>query len=218
MRATTTTLVGLTLIAAALSACGSSEKITTPTVAEAAVATTPEAPVDSEAPAPTPAPVVTSAVEVTAATVDTAVPVDTLVVSETVVTADTILPEDAPGNGTPFCTAVAEMDAASDAVSVAFEAATPPEELSALFATYTDKLDALLATTPDEIKADMSGLNDAFDEFGTILGAAEWDLEAMFTDPANEEFITKMDSAEFEVVGNNVDAFTNAECGIKVGD
>ena len=50
------------------------------------------------------------------------------------------------------------------------------------------------------------------------LAAADYDLEAMGQDPANEALAAELQSAEFNAASDRVDAYAEEHCGIILGD
>ncbi len=221
MRATRALVVGLTLIAAAVSGCGDSEKISTPAVAE--TATFPEnssvvtqAPVVIEAPV-TEVPV--TEVPVTEAPVVTQAPVITEVPLGAVTDSTGPRVATGPGAGTPFCDSVEALDAATAVIDPIFNADVPnPADVEAAFDGYLEQMRAVQTEAPEQIAADIDLVTAQFEQFAALLADADFDIVDFFSAPDNQDFIESMGGQEFTDAGVNLDAYTDAECGIVIDD
>ena len=136
--------------------------------------------------------------------------VDETVVEETMVD-ETMVDDTEPsgsgdgdGDGTEFCDINTELN--ND--DLAMDGSDTPAEIEEYFTVIMPaQLARLEGVTPPELADDVAILIAGVTQFGDVLEANDWDLEAAFADP---EFGELANNAEFAEAGQRVDEY----CGV----
>ena len=125
----------------------------------------------------------------------------------------------AEGAGGGYCEALAAAEAVSaEHESILESGDATPEQIEAAYNDFNAVLDPALESAPEEIATDLELVLGKTREFIDAIAAADYDLEAMGQDPANEALAAELQSAEFAAASDRVDAYGEEHCGITVGD
>lgn len=132
-------------------------------------------------------------------------PVENTVVDETVAEeTGTTVAGGADGAGTEFCDINQELND----TPIPLDGTSTPDDVEAYFTEFfPDALARLEGSVPPELAADVETLIDGVLQFGAVLEANDWVVEAAFADPALEAVVTNPD---FEAAGDKVDSY----CGV----
>lgn len=137
-------------------------------------------------------------------------PVENTVVENTVVD-ETVTEETgttvaggANGAGTEFCDINQELND----TPIPVDGTATPDDVEAYFTEFfPERLALLEGSVPPELAGDVETLIDGVLQFGAVLEANDWVVEAAFADPALEAIATNPD---FEAAGARVDAYCGA--------
>jgi len=93
-----------------------------------------------------------------------------------------------------------------------------PEQIEEAYNDFDAAFDPVLESAPEEIATDLELVASKSREVMDAIAAADYDLEAMGQDPANEALAAELQSAEFSAASDRVDAYAEEHCGIILGD
>lgn len=121
-------------------------------------------------------------------------------------------------SGGDFCTQVKSFKTQSDAVDLIFQADAPDAEaLKAAFAAISPMIDSLRASAPAEIKADLELVTGVQTQLIDVFEQYDYDLAAVAASPEFANLQTG-NAAAVEAAGDRLDAWSQAECGVTIGD
>ncbi len=125
--------------------------------------------------------------------------------------------DDGGGSAASFCDAVRAFDEQGSTMSLIFSGNASPEELEAAVATMGGELDSLRASAPSDVKADVTTVTNGFKEVFRLMGEYDYDIIALSASAEFQEFQASQSDA-MDAATDRLDAYTERECGLVVGD
>jgi hypothetical protein len=200
MRNTSRIALGFMIILT-VGSCGSDKPAATPVAGSAVVPVQPAKSVPATDPAPTD-PAATDPAPTDTASSDTA-------------SDSTVGPvADAPGTGSDFCNAIETLVASAE--DVGNTETLTSEDVKQRYEQFLADIEVLVEVAPAEVAGDVSLVQEGFVKFVGLLEKLDFDQVKVFADPASAATLEESMGTEFETAGNNIDAYSQAQCGFTV--
>jgi len=119
--------------------------------------------------------------------------------------------------GSEFCVAMDEYQTLSNSEVLASEEAPEPAVMEETFTELSDRLDELESLAPDDIGADVGIVAAGTRRFMDVLADADYDFDAVITDPAFTELTAEFQSEPYVSATANVQRYASETCGLNPG-
>jgi hypothetical protein len=119
-------------------------------------------------------------------------------------------------SGADFCETAEAFKVQSDSGDAIFDADEAPssDQLRDVFVGLRSATSDMVDAAPEEIADDAKLVGDAIDGFVGALEDADFDAEAIVTDPAFAETMDSLTGPEVTAAQDRITAFVKDECGV----
>jgi hypothetical protein len=121
------------------------------------------------------------------------------------------------GSGGDFCTLARAYNASQASTDAIFNGDTKPADVQKAFDTVSQQIAAMVNAAPAEIKADAVTLQKGLKTFDDTLKKVNYDFTKLSTDPAALAALQELNSDEFNLASQHLDAYLSGTCGIALG-